>query len=244
VPERTRTQPLPQGYTAKARKRGQIVQFALVRARQPLNWTAAFPESSMKSETRVAVTAAEAEEAVRTLLRWAGEDPGREGLLDTPKRVAKAYQDWFSGYATDPAEYLGRTFEEVAGYDEMIVLRDIPFESFCEHHMAPIIGRAHVGYLPTDKVVGISKLARVVDAYARRFQVQEKMTAQIAHCIGMVLKPRGVGVVIDATHQCMTTRGVHKRGVSMITSQMLGTFREDARTRAEFLRFIDIDTGR
>ena len=198
----------------------------------------------MKSETRVVVTAAEAEEAVRTLLRWAGEDPGREGLLDTPKRVAKAYQDWFSGYATDPAEYLGRTFEEVAGYDEMIVLRDIPFESFCEHHMAPIIGRAHVGYLPTDKVVGISKLARVVDAYARRFQVQEKMTAQIAHCIGLVLKPRGVGVVIDATHQCMTTRGVHKRGVSMITSQMLGTFREDARTRAEFLRFIDIDSGR
>lgn len=194
----------------------------------------------MKSEP-VAVTAAEAEEAVRTLLRWAGEDPSREGLLDTPKRVAKAYRDWFSGYEIDPAEYLGRTFEEVAGYDEMIVLRDIPFESFCEHHMAPIIGRAHVGYLPSDKVVGISKLARVVDAYARRFQVQEKMTAQIAHCIGMVLKPRGVGVVVDATHQCMTTRGVHKRGVSMITSQMLGTFREDARTRAEFLRFIDID---
>jgi GTP cyclohydrolase I len=186
----------------------------------------------------------EAEEAVRTLLRWAGEDPSREGLLDTPKRVVDAYRDWFSGYAIDPAEYLGRTFEEVAGYDEMIVLRDIPFESFCEHHMAPIIGRAHVGYLPTDKVVGISKLARVVEAYARRFQVQEKLTAQIAHCIAMVLKPRGVGVVVDAVHQCMTTRGVHKRGVSMITSQMLGTFREDARTRAEFLRFIDIDNGR
>ncbi len=190
-----------------------------------------------------AVDQAQAEEAVRTLLRWAGEDPSREGLLDTPKRVALAYRDWFSGYATDPSEYLGRTFEEVAGYDEMIVLRDIPFESFCEHHMAPIIGRAHIGYLPTDKVVGISKLARVVDAYARRFQVQEKMTAQIAHCIGKVLKPRGVGVVIDASHQCMTTRGVHKRGVSMITSQMLGSFREDARTRAEFLRFIDIDNG-
>jgi len=190
------------------------------------------------------VDQAQAEDAVRTLLRWAGEDPAREGLLDTPKRVAKAYRDWFSGYAIDPAEYLGRTFEEVAGYDEMIVLRDIPFESFCEHHMAPIIGRAHVGYLPTDKVVGISKLARVVDAYARRFQVQEKLTAQIAHCIGMVLKPRGVGVVIDATHQCMTTRGVHKRGVSMVTSQMLGSFREDARTRAEFLRFIDIDNHR
>jgi len=204
----------------------------------------------MKKSTRAKtvmpapVNQAQAEEAVRTLLRWAGEDPRREGLLDTPKRVAEAYRDWFSGYATDPAEYLGRTFEEVAGYDEMIVLRDIHFESFCEHHMAPIIGRAHVGYLPTDKVVGISKLARVVDAYARRFQVQEKLTAQIAHCIGTVLKPRGVGVVIDATHQCMTTRGVHKTGVSMITSQMLGTFREDARTRAEFLRFIDIDGHR
>ena len=198
----------------------------------------------MKPEPQAPVTAAEAEQAVRTLLRWAGEDPAREGLVDTPARVVRAYRDWFSGYEIDPAEYLGRTFEEVAGYDEMIVLRDIPFESFCEHHMAPIIGRAHVGYLPTDKVVGISKLARVVDAYARRFQVQEKLTAQIAHCIGLVLKPRGVGVVVDAVHQCMTTRGVHKRGVSMITSQMLGTFREDARTRAEFLRFIDIDNGR
>ena len=192
---------------------------------------------------KTAVTQTEAEDAVRTLLRWAGDDPSREGLLDTPKRVATAYRDWFSGYTVDPAEYLGRTFEEVAGYDEMIVLRDIPFESFCEHHMAPIIGRAHVGYLPTDKVVGISKLARVVDAYARRLQVQEKLTAQIANCIAHVLKPRGVGVVIDASHQCMTTRGVHKRGVSMVTSQMLGSFREDARTRAEFLRFIDIDNG-
>jgi GTP cyclohydrolase I len=198
----------------------------------------------MKPEPEPPVTAAEAEQAVRTLLRWAGEDPAREGLIDTPARVVRAYRDWFSGYDIDPAEYLGRTFEEVAGYDEMIVLRDIPFESFCEHHMAPIIGRAHVGYLPTNKVVGISKLARVVDAYARRFQVQEKLTAQIAHCIGLVLKPRGVGVVVDAVHQCMTTRGVHKRGVSMVTSQMLGTFREDARTRAEFLRFIDIDHGR
>ena len=191
--------------------------------------------------TSPAVTREQALDAVRTLLRWAGDEPTREGLLDTPKRVVDAYRDWFSGYATDPAEYLGRTFEEVAGYDELIVLRDIPFESFCEHHMAPIIGRAHVGYLPTDKVVGISKLARVVDAFARRFQVQEKMTAQIAHCISEALSPRGVGVVIDATHQCMTTRGVHKRGVSMVTSQMLGTFREDARTRSEFLRFIDID---
>jgi len=187
---------------------------------------------------------AEAEQAVRTLIRWAGDDPGREGLLDTPARVVRAYEQWFAGYDEDANEHLDRTFEEVAGYDEMIVLRDIEFESFCEHHMAPIIGRAHVGYLPTDKVVGISKLARVVDGFARRFQVQEKLTAQIAQCIEDVLKPRGVGVVIDAVHQCMTTRGVHKRGVSMITSQMRGSFREDARTRAEFLRFIDIDSRR
>jgi GTP cyclohydrolase I len=186
------------------------------------------------------VSRGEAEEAVRTLLLWAGEDPQREGLRDTPKRLVKAYEDWFSGYSDDPAEYLRRTFEEVGGYDEMVVLRDISFESHCEHHMAPIIGRAHIGYLPTSKVVGISKLARVVDGYARRFQVQEKLTAQIAACIDEVLKPRGVGVVIDAVHECMTTRGVHKRGVSMITSRMIGTFREDARTRAEFLRFIDI----
>lgn len=190
------------------------------------------------------VSREQAEGAVRTLLRWAGDEPTREGLLDTPKRVVSAYDEWFSGYAEDPEEYLRRTFEEVAGYDEMIVLRDIQFESFCEHHMAPIIGRAHVGYLPDGKVVGISKLARVVDVFAHRFQVQEKMTAQIATCISNVLSPRGVGVVVDAVHQCMTTRGVHKRGVSLITSQMLGTFRDDARTRAEFLRFIDIDGGR
>lgn len=189
---------------------------------------------------RVAVTATEAEDAVRTLLRWAGDDPQREGLRDTPTRVVRAYRDWFSGYLSDPADYLRRTFEEVEGYDEMIVLRGIEFESHCEHHMAPIIGRAHVGYLPTNKVVGISKLARVVDGYGRRFQVQEKLTAQIARCIDDVLHPRGVGVVIDASHQCMTTRGVHKRGVSMVTSKMLGDFRDDARTRAEFLRFIDI----
>lgn len=180
----------------------------------------------------------QAEDAVRTLLRWAGEDPSREGLLDTPKRVAKAYRDWFSGYALDPDDYLRRTFEEVAGYDELIVLRDIEYESHCEHHMAPIIGKVHVGYLPDGKVVGISKLARVVDAYARRFQVQEKMTAQIADCIQRVLAPRGVGVVVEGAHECMTTRGVHKRGVSMVTSKMLGSFRDDARTRAEFLRFI------
>ncbi|QOW22100.1 GTP cyclohydrolase I FolE [Novilysobacter avium] len=183
-------------------------------------------------------TREEAEAAVRTLLSWAGDDPAREGLIDTPKRVAKAYADWFSGYAIDPDEYLARTFEEVAGYDELIVLRDIRFESHCEHHMAPIIGRAHVGYLPDGKVVGISKLARVVDAYARRLQVQEKMTAQIADCIQRVLQPRGVGVVIEASHGCMTTRGVHKRGVAMVTSKMMGGFREDGRTRAEFLQFI------
>jgi len=186
------------------------------------------------------VTQADAERAVRTLLQWAGEDPDREGLLETPKRVAVAYRDWFAGYSIDPAEYLRRTFEEVAGYDEMVVLRDIEFESHCEHHMAPIIGKAHVGYLPTNKIVGISKLARVVDGYARRFQVQEKLTAEIAACIDDVLKPRGVGVVVEAAHECMTTRGVHKRGVSMITSKMVGIFRSDARTRSEFLRFIDI----
>lgn len=190
------------------------------------------------------VTREQAMDAVRTLLRWAGDEPTREGLLETPKRVVAAYEEWFSGYHEDPQDYLARTFEEVAGYDEMIVLRGIQFESFCEHHLAPIIGRAHVGYLPDGKVVGISKLARVVDAFAHRFQVQEKLTAQIAACISEVLQPRGVGVVIDATHQCMTTRGVHKRGVSMITSQMLGSFREDPRTRAEFLNFIDIDNAR
>jgi len=182
-----------------------------------------------------------AEAAVRTLLRWGGENPAREGLQDTPRRVVDAYRDWFSGYSSDPAAYLRRTFEEVAGYDELVVLRNIAFESHCEHHMAPIIGRAHVGYLPTNKIVGISKLARVVDGYARRFQVQEKLTAEIASCINVVLKPRGVGVVIEAVHQCMTTRGVHKTRVSMVTSKMLGVFRQDARTRAEFLRFIDIE---
>jgi GTP cyclohydrolase IA len=180
-----------------------------------------------------------AEQAVETLLLWAGEDPRREGLIDTPRRVVTAYEDWFSGYGENPVSALQRTFEEVDGYDEMIILRDIAFESHCEHHMAPIIGVAHVGYLPNNKVVGISKLARVVETFARRFQVQEKMTAQIAQCIRDVLKPKGVGVVIDAVHQCMTTRGVRKSGVSMVTSQMLGAFRRDARTRAEFLGMID-----
>ena len=185
-----------------------------------------------------------AESAVRALLRWAGDDPGREGLRDTPQRVVDAYRDWFSGYQIDPAAYLRRTFEEVAGYDEMIVLRDISFESHCEHHIAPMIGRVHIGYLPANKVVGISKLARVVDGYARRLQVQEKLTAQIADCIAEVLKPRGVGVVVDAAHECMTTRGVHKRSVSMVTSRMIGTFRSDARTRSEFLTFIGIAGAR
>lgn len=189
--------------------------------------------------SRNGVARSDAEEAIRTLLKWAGEDPRREGLLDTPRRVVDAYGDWFSGYAEDPADFLARTFEEVAGYDELIVLRNIEFESHCEHHMAPIIGRAHVGYLPDRKVVGISKLARVVDTFARRFQVQEKMTAEIARCIQEVLAPRGVAVVVEASHECMTTRGVHKRGVSMVTSKMLGAFRDDARTRAEFLDFIE-----
>ncbi len=183
-------------------------------------------------------TREQAESAVRTLLRWAGDDPNREGLRDTPARVARAYEDWFSGYADDPVIFLQRTFEEVEGYDEMVMLRDIRFESHCEHHLAPIIGRAHVGYLPARKIVGISKLARVVDAYARRLQVQEKMNAQIANCIQQVLEPKGVAVVIEAAHQCMTTRGVHKPGVTMVTSTMLGAFREDSRTRREFLAMI------
>ena len=193
----------------------------------------------MSDDRRNDVSRQQAEDAVRTLLRWSGDDPEREGLLDTPKRVAKAYEDWFSGYSLDPDDYMARTFEEVGGYDELIVLRDIEFESHCEHHMAPIIGKVHVGYLPDGKVVGISKLARVVEAYARRFQVQEKMTAQIANCIQRALAPRGVGVVVEGAHECMTTRGIHKRGVSMVTSKMLGSFRDDARTRAEFLRFIE-----
>ena len=183
-------------------------------------------------------TRAEAERAVHTLLRWAGDDPSREGLADTPARVARAFEDWFSGYAQDPEEYLARTFEEVSGYDDMVILKDIRFESHCEHHLAPIIGRAHVGYLPNNKVVGISKLARVVEAFARRLQVQEKMNAQIAQCIQRVLEPKGVAVVIEAAHQCMTTRGVHKTGVTMVTSTMLGDFRRNDVTRREFLNII------
>jgi GTP cyclohydrolase I len=180
----------------------------------------------------------EAEEAVRTLLRWAGDDPTREGLLGTPDRVVRAYEEFFSGYDIDPVAFLERTFEQVDGYDELIVLRDIRFESHCEHHLAPIIGRAHIGYLPDKRVVGISKLARVLEAYARRLQIQEKLTAQVANTIQEVLQPRGVGVIIDAAHQCMTTRGVHKPGMSMVTSRMLGSFRTDPSTRREFLAIV------
>ena len=180
----------------------------------------------------------EAEQAVRVLLRWAGDDPEREGLLDTPKRVARAYEEYFRGYRQDPYAILRRTFEETNGYDEMVVLRDIDFRSHCEHHVAPIVGRAHIGYLPDHRVIGISKLARVVDVYARRLQIQEKLTAEIADAIEAVLQPRGVGVVIEAAHHCMTTRGVSKERVLMVTSRMLGTFRTDPKTRREFLSMI------
>ena len=180
----------------------------------------------------------EAEQAVRVLLRWAGDDPEREGLLDTPKRVARAYEEYFRGYSQDPYAILRRTFEETNGYDEMVVLRDIDFRSHCEHHVAPIVGCAHIGYLPNHRVVGISKLARVVDVFARRLQIQEKLTTEVADAIETVLQPRGVGVVIEAAHHCMTTRGVSKEGVLMVTSRMLGTFRSDPKTRREFLSMI------
>ena len=181
-----------------------------------------------------------AEDAVRTLIRWAGDDPNREGMSGTAARVVRAYEEWFAGYKQDPSEYLSRTFEEVANYDEIVILRDIPFKSHCEHHLAPILGRAHVGYLPRNRVVGISKLARLVDVYAKRFQVQEKMTAQIASCLQTVLKPHGVAVIIEASHQCMSTRGVHKPGVTMTTSQMLGVFRKNQTTRQEFLAALSL----
>jgi len=180
----------------------------------------------------------EVKEAIRTLIRWAGDDPGREGLRGTPGRVVRSFEEFFQGYETDPIELLQRTFEETEGYDEMVVLKDIRFESHCEHHMAPIIGKAHIAYLPNRRVVGISKLARLVEVYSRRLQIQEKMTVQIANTLNEVLQPRGVGVVIEAAHQCMTTRGVHKPGVSMVTSHMLGGFRDDPSTRREFLAFI------
>ena len=181
---------------------------------------------------------AEAEAAVQTLIRWAGDDPAREGLLDTPARVVRSFEEFYAGYQLDPTELLSRTFEETDGYDELIVLREIRFESHCEHHMVPIIGCAHIGYLPDKRVIGISKLARVVDAFAKRLQIQEKMTAQIANAIDEVLKPKGVAVVVEASHQCMTTRGVHKSGVGMVTSRMLGVLRDDPTTRREFLSII------
>jgi GTP cyclohydrolase I len=182
----------------------------------------------------------EAEDAVRTLIRWAGDDPDREGLRGTPGRVVRAYEEWFSGYFEDPRDYLQRTFEEVEGYDEIVLLRDIRFESHCEHHIAPIVGRVHIGYLPRNRVIGISKLARLVDVFAKRMQVQEKMTAQIAACLQSVLKPHGVAVVVEGAHECMTTRGVHKSDVSMVTSRMLGVFRDNPETRNEFFAAIQL----
>ena len=183
-------------------------------------------------------SADEAKAAVRTLLRWAGDDPDREGLQETPERVVRAYREWFSGYWIDPTDFLSKTFAEVEGYDEMVVLRNVRFESHCEHHLAPIIGEAHIAYLPDRRVVGISKLARLVDVFAKRLQIQEKMTAQIANALNDVLQPKGVAVVIEAMHECMTTRGVHKSGVVMVTSQMVGAFRNDPSTRREFLAMI------
>jgi GTP cyclohydrolase I len=183
---------------------------------------------------------AEAEAAVRTLIRWTGDDPDREGLLGTPGRVVRAYEEWYAGYAEDPREYLKRTFEEVAGYDEIVLLRDVRFVSHCEHHMAPIIGRVHIAYLPRHRVVGISKLVRLVDAFAKRLQVQEKLTAEIAACLDSVLKPYGVAVVVEGAHECMTTRGVRRSDVTMVTSRMLGVFRTQPQTRAEFLSAIDL----
>jgi len=214
--------------------------------------TKAETKSETKAETKAGGTRAaakreanrptrtEAEDAVRTLIRWVGDDPQREGLLGTPGRVARAFEEWFAGYHEDPREYLKRTFEEVAGYDEIVLLRDVRFVSHCEHHMAPIIGRAHIAYLPRNRVVGISKLIRLVDAYAKRLQVQEKLTAEIASCLDSVLRPHGVAVVVEATHECMTTRGVRRPDVTMVTSRMLGVFRDQPQTRAEFLSAIDL----
>ena len=192
----------------------------------------------MNSTRRQRPSQAEAEAAVRTLIEWAGDDPDREGLVDTPNRVVRAYEEFFAGYFEDPVAMLTTTFEETADYNEMIVIRDIRLESYCEHHIVPILGKAHIGYLPANRVVGISKLARVVEVFAKRMQIQETLTAQIAGTIQDVLKPRGVGVVIEAAHQCMTTRGIRKPGVSMVTSRMLGSFRDDPTTRQEFLSIV------
>ncbi|HEY0419893.1 MAG TPA: GTP cyclohydrolase I FolE [Acetobacteraceae bacterium] len=194
------------------------------------------PQAEPASDRRP--TRAEAEEAVRTLLRWAGDDPNREGLRGTPGRVVRSYEEFYEGYQIDPVALLERTFEETDGYDEIVLLRDIRLESYCEHHVVPIIGHAHVAYLPHHRVVGISKLARMVDAYAKRLQIQEKLTAQIANTINDVLQPRGVAVIIEAQHQCMTTRGVHKPGVGMVTSRMLGAFRDDPNTRRELMAMV------
>ncbi|AMN40445.1 GTP cyclohydrolase I FolE [Rhodoplanes sp. Z2-YC6860] len=200
-------------------------------------------KSPRRSNSRIEKPSrSEAEDAVRVLLRWAGDNPDREGLKGTPSRVARAFEEWFAGYQQNPSDYLSRTFEEVAGYDEIVALRDIPFESHCEHHLAPIIGKAHIAYLPRRRVVGISKLARLVDVFAKRLQIQEKMTAEIAACLHDVLKPLGVAVIIEATHQCMTTRGVHKHGVSMVTSRMLGAFRTQPQTRQELLASLNLRT--
>ncbi len=185
----------------------------------------------------------EAEAAVRTLLRWAGDDPDREGLRETPKRVVRAYQEWFGGYGVEPAAYLAKTFEEIDGYDEMVILRNVRFESHCEHHIAPIVGVAHLAYLPDRRIVGISKLARLVEAFAKRLQVQERMTAQIAGTLDEVLQPKGVGVVLEASHGCMSTRGINKAGLTMVTSQMIGAFRDNAATRREFLAAIGNPTS-
>ena len=192
----------------------------------------------MKDSSADRPTKEQAEAAVRVLLQWIGENPDRRGLLRTPARVVRAFQDWFQGYAVDPHDLLGKSSFPVDGYDEIVALRDIDFSSHCEHHMAPIIGKAHVAYVPSAKVVGISKLVRVVEVYAKRLQVQEKLTTQIADCINEVLEPRGVAVVIEGQHECMTTRGVNKTNIKMVTSRMLGVFRDDARTRAEFVQMI------
>jgi GTP cyclohydrolase I len=222
---------------ARSSKRAPVKQRAsgATRAKVTAAKTPAATKAALKAKRPSKV---EAEAAVRTLLRWAGDDPEREGLLGTPDRVTRAYGEFFAGYDVDPTLILARTFEEIEGYDEMVVLRDIRFESHCEHHLVPIIGKAHIGYLPNKRVVGISKLARVLEAYAKRLQIQEKMTSQIANTIQDILQPKGVAVVIEAAHQCMTTRGVHKPGVAMMTSKMLGVFRTDEKTRREFLAMI------
>ena len=194
--------------------------------------------AAAKADSAVRPSREEAEAAVRTLIRWAGDDADREGVLGTPSRVVRAFEEYFAGYDQDPHDILQRTFEETDGYDEMVVLRDITFNSHCEHHMAPIVGRVHVGYLPRNRVVGISKLARVVEIYSHRLQIQEKMTAQIADALNTVIQPRGVGVVVEGVHHCMTTRGIQKEGVAMITSSMFGDFRDDPKTRREFLNMI------